>query len=222
MNNNNLNLKDAIYEQFARIGKAISSPKRIELLELLAQGERTVELLAGEAGLSVANTSQHLQVLKSAHLVEAEKVGLFVTYCLADQEVCGFLCSLRALAKKQLAEVEMISKQFLGEREELEQVDRESLLRRIEQGTVIVLDVRPREEYLAGHIPGAISVPLAEMERHLDELPQDREIVAYCRGPYCMLASQAVKLLRARGYRAVSRADSVPEWRLRGLPIDKG
>lgn len=214
--------KDAIYEQFARIGKALASPRRLELLDLLCQGPRTVEALSGEAGQSVANTSQHLRVLRAARLVEAEKSGLFVTYRLADGEVCSFFQALRELAESRLAEVERVTREFLEERGALEPVDRRVLVERMRRAEVIVLDVRPREEYRAGHIPGAISVPLAELKRRLDTLPRDREIVAYCRGPYCVLAIEAVEVLRERGFRAHRLEDGVPEWRARGFEVAVG
>jgi rhodanese-related sulfurtransferase len=218
----NQGFKEAIYEQFARIGKAASSPKRLELLDLLCQAERTVEALAKEANLSVANTSQHLQVLRAARLVEAEKVGLFVIYRLADETVCKFFHAMQKLAESRLAEVEQITRRFLEGREGLEPVDRQMLLQRVREGAVTVLDVRPVEEYRAGHIPGAISIPLKELEHYLSELPRDQEIVAYCRGPYCVLAIQAVEMLRSKGFHAVRFEDSVQDWRARGLPVAVG
>ena len=211
--------KNAIYEQFARIGKAVSSPKRLELLDLLCQGERTVEVLANEAGLSLANASQHLQVLRAARLVESEKMGQFVIYRITDEAVCKFFLSMRILAERELAEVEQLRRRFLGGKEGMEAVDRESLTQRVKEGTVIVLDVRPAEEYQAGHIPGAISIPLEELEQRLSELPQDQEIVAYCRGPYCVLAIQAVGILRTKGFHAFRMEDGVQDWRARGFPV---
>jgi len=211
--------KNAIYEQFARIGKAVSSPKRLELLDLLCQGERTVEVLANEAGLSLANASQHLQVLRAARLVESEKMGQFVIYRITDEAVCKFFLSMRILAERELAEVEQLKRRFLGGKEGMEAVDRESLTQRVKEGTVIVLDVRPAEEYQAGHIPGAISIPLEELEQRLSELPQDQEIVAYCRGPYCILAIQAVGILRTKGFHAFRMEDGVQDWRARGFPV---
>ena len=212
--------KDSIYEQFSRIGKAVSSPKRLELLDLLCQGERTVDVLAKESGLTVANASQHLQVLRTARLVEAEKVGLFVTYRLADNTVCEFFRTMRLLAESRLAEVEQIKRRFLEGREGMEPVDRDALIKRVRKGTVTVLDVRPIEEYQAGHIPGAMSIPLKELERHLSEFPHDQEIVAYCRGPYCVLAMEAVEILRAKGYKAVRLEEGILDWRAMGYPID--
>jgi rhodanese-related sulfurtransferase len=214
--------KDAIYEQFARIGKAVSSPKRLELLDLLCQGERTVDVLAKESGLTVANASQHLQVLRIARLVEAEKVGLFVTYRLADNTVCEFFRTMRLLAESRLAEVEQIKRRFLEGKEGMEPVDREALIERVRKGAVTVLDVRPSEEYQAGHIPGAISIPLNKLKRHLSEMSHDQEIVAYCRGPYCVLAMQAIELLRAKGFNAIRLEEGILDWRAMGFPVTLG
>jgi rhodanese-related sulfurtransferase/DNA-binding MarR family transcriptional regulator len=215
----NRRFKTAIYEQFARIGKAIANPSRLELLDLLCQGPRTVEALAKEAGLGLANTSQHLKALRQARLVEAEKAGLYVTYSLADEQVCQFFRSLRSLAETRLAEIREITREFLADRKGLEPVDREALLNKVRDGAVIVLDVRPAEEYRAGHIPGALSIPLKELERRLSDLPRERDIVAYCRGPYCVLAVEAVEMLRARGFSAFRLEQSVQDWRAEGLPV---
>ena len=222
MKNPNRAFKDAIYEQFARIGKSVSSPKRLELLDLLCQGERTVEVLAKESGLTIANTSQHLQVLRAARLVEAEKEGLFVIYRLADQTVCEFFRAMRVLAESRLAEVEQIKRRFLEGREGMEPVDREALLKLVHEGAVTVLDVRPVEEYNAGHIPGALSIPLKELTLHLTELPHDQEIVAYCRGPYCVLSIEAVEMLRAKGFHAVRLEEGIQDLRAMGFPIAEG
>jgi rhodanese-related sulfurtransferase len=222
MKNPNRAFKDAIYEQFARIGKAVSSPRRLELLDLLCQGPRTVEVLATESGLTVANASQHLQVLRSARLVEAEKEGLFVSYRLADQTVCEFFRTMRVLAERRLAEVEQIKRRFLDGREGLEPVDRKALLELVRKEAVTVLDVRPVEEYNAGHIPGAISIPLKELQLRLLDLPRDEEIVAYCRGPYCVLSIQAVEMLRAKGFHAVRLEEGIQDLRALGFPIAVG
>jgi DNA-binding transcriptional ArsR family regulator len=183
MKNPNRRFKDSIYEQFARIGKAVSSPKRLELLDLLCQGEKTVESIARETGLTIANASQHLQVLRAARLVDAEREGYYVKCRLADQMVCQFFHSMRVLAEDRLAEIEMIKRRFLRSRGDMEPVDRNALLQRLREGAVTVLDVRPEDEYRAGHIPGAMSVPLDQLEKLLSELPREQEIVAYCRGP---------------------------------------
>lgn len=181
-----------------------------------------MDALAQEAGLSLANASQHLKVLRQARLVEAEKRGIFVTYCVADQAVDDFYGALRGLAEARLAEVQQIAHAFVEKRGSLEATDKKRLLERIRAGEVTVLDVRPAEEYRAGHIAGAISVPLKELEARLSSLPKHGEIVAYCRGPYCVLAPDAVKLLLARGYRAAALGDGVAEWRARGLPVATG
>jgi len=219
MNHSPRAYKNAVYEQLARIGKAVASPRRLELLDLLAQGPRTVEALAREADLGMANTSQHLRALREAELVTAGKSGLFVTYRLASGEVADFFRAIRQLAESRLAEIERLTRDFLEARDAFEPVDRRALLDRVRRGEVTVLDVRPSEEYAAGHIPGALSVPLAELEQRLAELPRDRDVVAYCRGPYCVLAVEAVRLLRARGFRAVRLEDGVPDWRARGFDV---
>ncbi len=214
--------KIAIYEQFARMGKAISNPSRLELLDLLCQGPRTVEALAKEAGLGLANTSQHLKALREARLVEAEKSGLFVTYRVADDQVCQFFRTLRSLAETRLAEVGEITRRFLEARRGLQPVGREQLMMKVREGAVTVLDVRPREEYRAGHLPGALSVPLKELERRLADLPREREVVAYCRGPYCVLAVEAVEILRARGFAAFRLEAGVADWQAKGFPVAVG
>jgi len=191
----------------------------LELLDLLCQGERTVEVLAKESGMAVANASQHLQVLRAARLVEAEKVGLFVVYRLADQAVCEFFRSMRVLAESRLAEVEQIKRRFLEGREGMEPVDRDELLELVREEAVTVLDVRPVEEYNAAHIPGALSIPLKELKLHLAELPRDQEIVAYCRGPFCVLSVQAVEMLRAQGFNAVRLEEGIQDLRAMGFPI---
>jgi rhodanese-related sulfurtransferase/DNA-binding transcriptional ArsR family regulator len=211
--------KNAINDQFARIAKALASPRRLELLDALAQCPRTVESLANQTGMSVANTSQHLQTLRAVGLVAAEKDGLFVSYSLAGTQVPDFLLALRRLATSLLGDVDRIVQQFAASRHPVEPVDRETLLTRIQQGEVVLVDVRPFEEYRAGHIPGARSMPMAELEQRLTELPRDRQIVAYCRGPYCLLAPEAVEILRARGFTALRLEDGVHEWRAHGLRI---
>ncbi len=220
--NPNRRFKDDIYEQFARIGKAVSSPKRLELLDLICQGPRTVEVLAKESSLTVANTSRHLHILRGASLIEGRKEGLYVVYQIADPAVCEFFRSMRLLAEKRLADIEQITRRFLNGREGLEAVDREELIERVRRKSAMVIDVRPVEEFQAGHIPGAISVPLKELESRLAEFPKDKEIVAYCRGPYCVLAIQAVEMLRAKGFRAVRLKEGIPDLRAMGLPIAVG
>ncbi|HWP38276.1 MAG TPA: metalloregulator ArsR/SmtB family transcription factor [Gemmatimonadales bacterium] len=214
--------RNTVYQQLARIGKALASPRRLELLDLLAQGPYTVERLARLTGQSVANASQHLQVLRRARLVESEKHGLYVTYRLPDEGVAQFYRALRILAETRLAEIQRVAEDFLAARGLLEPVDREDLVRRVLRGEVTLLDVRPAEEYRAGHIPHAVSLPLGQLEQRLAELPRDRDIVAYCRGPYCVLAVEAVSRLRARGFRALRLEDGVPDWRARGLPVAAG
>lgn len=209
-----------LYEQFARIGKALASARRVELLDLLCQGERSVDGLAQAAGMSVTNTSQHLQVLRAAQLVDTRRAGTRVLYRTADEAVCRFFLELRELARGRLAEVDRLVRRLLDDG--LEPMRREELLARMAQGAVVLVDVRPPEEYAAGHIPGAVSVPLGLLEELLDTLPADTEVVAYCRGPYCLLAPQALEILRAHGLRARRLEDGFPEWRLAGLPVAVG
>jgi rhodanese-related sulfurtransferase/DNA-binding MarR family transcriptional regulator len=212
--------KQSIYDQLARIGRSLASGPRLEILDLLCQGPRTVEAIANEVGQSIANTSHHLQALRQARLVEGEKDGTHVLYRLADQQVCEFFRSLRRLAESRLLEIQAVTRQFLEERGALEPVDLEVLIARVRRGEVTVLDVRPGEEYAAGHIPGALSFPLADLKRRIREVPPEREIVAYCRGPYCVLAVEAVQLLRRRGFRAVRLEEGVSDWRARGLRVE--
>ena len=214
--------KGQVYEQLARIGKAVASPQRLEILDLLSQGSRTVEDLAQQMHLTVANTSRHLQILRGARLIEAEKEGVFVRYHLANEEVADFFRSLRVLAASRLAELEQVTRQFFKGHDVLEAVDRKALLTRARKGLVTVLDVRPAEEYRAGHIAGALSLPLSELKTRLSELPRDQEIVAYCRGPYCVFAAQAVELLQKQGFSAVRLEDGVVDWRAHGLPVAVG
>lgn len=213
-------LAEALYEQLARIGRAVANPKRLELLDLLAQGERTVEALTLVADAAVANVSQHLQVLRAARLVEVRRAGTHMCYRLADPTVSDLVRSMRAVADRRLAEVEQITRAFLTDGDRLEPVEREELLRRIREEAVTVLDVRPTEEYDEGHLPRALSIPLDELAERLREIPKKREIVAYCRGPYCVLALKAVEFLRAHGYRAVRLEFGVVEWKARGWRLE--
>ena len=212
--------KALLFEQFARIGQALSSGPRLELLELLAQGEYSVDALAQLTGLSVANTSRHLQQLRQAGLVATRKEGQFVHYRLAGDEVVRLLYALGAVGETYSAEVERLVKTFLTDKDSLEPVPAEEVLLRARKGLVTVLDVRPAQEYAAGHVPGAINIPLPEINKRLHELPANREIVAYCRGPYCLMAFEAVAFLRKKGRKARRLQDGLPEWRLRGLPIE--
>jgi rhodanese-related sulfurtransferase/DNA-binding transcriptional ArsR family regulator len=213
---------DAIYDQFARVGRAVASPKRIELLDLLGQGPRSVESLAALTALSEANASQHLKVLRAARLVEAEKAGVRVIYRLSGQEVVDLIRSLRTVAETHLAEVELAVRGFLQGRQDFQRVDREELLRRVREGEVTVLDVRPSEEFRAGHLPRAVSIPLEQLPARLGELPRDRQIVAYCRGPYCVLAVEAVESLKKAGFCAARLDLSIWDWKARGLPVETG
>jgi rhodanese-related sulfurtransferase/DNA-binding transcriptional ArsR family regulator len=212
-------IKAELYEQFARIGKALSNANRLEILDLLAQCERSVEALSLEANLSLANTSQHLQVLKEARLVKARKEGLQVYYQLADEGVLGLLRQLQYLAQRQLAEVDRTVRLYYESPGELEPVDATELLKRMAEGEVVVLDVRPEVEYQAGHIPTALSIPITELAGRLAELPRDKEVVAYCRGPYCLYAPEAVELLAKEGYKARRLTIGLPDWRAEGLTV---
>jgi rhodanese-related sulfurtransferase len=212
--------KDRLFGQFAKIGKALSSPRRLEIVDLLAQGERTVEEIAGETAMSVASASQHLQVLKAARMVEARREGLYAHYRLADEDVFRTWQAVRALAESRLSEVDGVVDAYLDDRDALEAVDAAELMERLNDGSVIVLDVRPEEEYRAGHIPGALSVPVDALEAALQTLPRDREIVAYCRGPYCVFSDKAVALLGSRGFRARRLRQGLPDWRAAGFPVE--
>lgn len=216
-------VKALLFDQFARIAAALGSGRRIEILDVLANGERSVESLAVAVHLSVANTSRHLQILKDAALVSSRRDGNRVLYSLAAPDVYEFWVSLRSLAASRLAEVERLVRAYVGERDQLEPLTREELQRRIDAGEdLLILDVRPREEYLAGHIPAAVSVPVDELQRRLAELPPDRQVVAYCRGPYCAFAPDAVRFLRRQGLDARALEDGLPEWSAAGLPLEVG
>ena len=214
--------KTALFDEFARAAKALASGRRIELVDVLANGERTVEALAGEVGLTVANTSQHLQVLRQAGLVTTRREGTSVHYRLAGPEVFELWRTLRSLAASRLAEVERLAAAYLGDRDDLEPVTREELARRLQDDEdLVVLDVRPAAEHAAGHLPGAVSIPVEELRRRMAELPRDREIVAYCRGPYCAFAHEAVAVLREEGFTARRLEDGLPEWQAAGLAVSR-
>jgi rhodanese-related sulfurtransferase len=212
--------KDQLYEQFARISKALANPHRLELLDVLAQCERTVEALAEETGLTVANASQHLQILRAAHLVDARREGVSMYYRLADDSVFTMWQAIRTVGEAQLAEIDRVVETYLHDRRDFQPMTAQELLRRLNDEQVIVLDVRPTEEYTVRHLPHARSLPMTELEARLAELPVDKEIIAYCRGPYCVFADEAVALLRARGYQAHRLAEGLPDWRALGLPIE--
>lgn len=214
--------KQDLFAQFARVGKALSNGNRLELLEFLAQGERSVDALAAVSGLTVANTSQHLQQLRQAGLVSARKEGQHVLYRLSGDDVIALIDCLRRVAENHLAEVGRLVDTYLTVKDSLEGVPAQELLVRARDGLVTVLDVRPPEEYAAGHLPGAINIPLAELEQHLAQLPADNEVVAYCRGPYCVLAYEAVARLRAKGFTARRLEEGFPEWKQAGLPVQGG
>ncbi len=212
--------KKDLFAQFATVAKALSHGNRLELLELLAQGERSVEALARLTGLSIANTSQHLRHLQRPGLVTARKFGHYVLYRLADEAVVALLVSLRGVAERNVAEVEKLISGYFRSKDSFEPVSTDELLQRVREGGITVLDVRPPEEFAAGHLPNAINIPLKELKRRLGELPRDQEVVAYCRGPYCILAYEAVAELRRLGFTARRLEDGLPEWKLAGLPVE--
>lgn len=212
--------KQALFESFAAVAKALGHAHRLQLLEHVGQGEQSVETLATTTGLSVANASQHLMQLRRAGLVESRREGKRVLYRLTDNSVVTLLSSLCEIAERNVAETQMVIAGYFKERDAMEPVSREELVRRLRQKSVTLLDVRPEDEFAMGHIPGAISVPLKALERRLKELPRSREIVAYCRGPYCVLSFEAVALLRKRGFKVRRLADGLPEWRAAGLSVE--
>jgi rhodanese-related sulfurtransferase/predicted transcriptional regulator len=214
--------KQALFAQFAAIAKALGHGHRLELLELLAQGERSVEVLAQCTGLSAANASQHLQNLRRAGLLKSRRQGKFVYYALADDGILDVLGALRRIAQRNVAEVERVVRSYFNKLDDLEPVTRKQLLTMIRKDAVIVLDVRPPDEFALGHVPGAVNIPLRALKERLSEINPDREIVAYCRGEYCVLSFEAVALLRARGFNARRLEEGLPEWRAAGLPIKRG
>jgi len=214
--------KQVLFAQFAAVAKTLGHAHRLELLEQLAQGERSVEILAQKTGLSIANASQHLQQMRRVGLVASRRDGKFVHYRLADDSVLDVLAALRVVAERNVAEVEQIVRSYFNERDALEAVSRQELLQRSRAGAVTVLDVRPEDEFALGHLPGAVNIPLRALEKRLSELDPASEIVAYCRGPYCVLSYEAVAALRARGFKARRLEDGLPEWRAAGLPVVGG
>src|SRR6184192_1368245 len=213
--------KNQLYEQFARIGKALSSAHRLELLEVLAQGEHSVEALAQETGMSVANASQHLQVLRVAQLVEVRREGVYIYYRLGDERVFRLWQAMREVGEARIAEIERIVQTYLHERTLLQPISATELHQRLIEGDVVLLDVRPVEEYEASHLPGALSMPVTDLEARLPELPREKEIVAYCRGPYCVFADEAVALLQTKRRKALRLEGGFPEWKSAGLPVAK-
>jgi len=212
--------KYRLNEQFAQVAKSLSHAHKLEILELLAQGERSVEVLAKVAGLTVANTSRHLQQLRRAGLIASRKEGLYVYYRIAGDDVIDLLRSLRRTGQRHISEMNDVVIGYFNDRDSLEPVSREQLLRRSKDGLVTVLDVRPSEEYKVGHIAGALNVPLSEIEQHLANLPKEQEIIAYCRGEYCVLAFEAIATLRKKGFSARRLEEGYPEWKAAGLPVE--
>lgn len=213
-------IKNHLYEQVARIGKAMASPKRLELIELLCQGEKTVELLAAQAEISVKLASAHLKDLRLARLVDTRKEGKYVLYRLASTSVADLWVTLRTEAEERLVELQVALAAIVAHGDELESLDRTTILRKAKTGEILMLDVRPQEEYASAHLPHARSLPVDELLKRLAELPQDTPVVAYCRGPFCLMAKDAVELLRKNGYRAFHLTDGVAEWRAHGLPVE--
>lgn len=214
-------IKDHLYEQVARIGKAVASPKRLELVELLCQGEKTVEVLAAQADISVKLASAHLKQLRMARLVDTRKEGKYVLYRLASTSVADLWVNLRAEAEQRLVELQVALASIVEHGDELEGIDRAAILKKAKAGELLVLDVRPEEEFASAHLPHARSLPVDELRKRLKELPKDVPVVAYCRGPFCLMARDAVELLRRQGYRAFHLTDGVAEWRARGLPLEQ-
>lgn len=214
-------IKDLLYEQVARMGKALASPKRLELIEVLAQGEKTVEALSAELSIDIKLASAHLKALRGAHLVDSRREGKYVLYRLSGQDVSNLWVTLREVAEEHLLELRMTIDQMVAQPDKLSSLDREALLAQAKSGDVIVIDVRPQPEYDQAHLPFARSMPVAELEHRLAELPKRRQIVAYCRGPFCMLSDEALQLLRAKGYKASKILDGVSEWGAAGLPLVK-
>lgn len=212
-------VKEKLNAQFARIGQALASPKRLELLELLHQCEKSVETLVENTGMSIANTSRHLQILRAAGLVETRREGIYIFYRLADHQVSDLVGTMKRVAQSRLAEVERVLAGFGDDSSEVESVERGQLLKLAKAGKIVVLDVRPEDEYRAEHLPNALSIPLSQLKNQLDRLPKDQRIVAYCRGPFCVMAGEAVRVLRSKGFQAVRLGDGVAEWKAAGMPV---
>jgi rhodanese-related sulfurtransferase/DNA-binding transcriptional ArsR family regulator len=214
-------VKATLHQSFAEVAKAAAHPHRLALLEQLAQGERNVDTLAERVGLNIANASQHLQSMRRAGLLAARREGKFTIYRLADDSVLALLDAIGAVARRNVAEVQAVVTNYFNARDDMEPVSRRELKKRMTAGTVTVLDVRPAEEFALGHVPGAVNIPTAELKRRLAELPRSKEIVAYCRGPYCVFAFEAVAALRAAGYKARRLEDGLPHWRAAGMPVER-
>jgi rhodanese-related sulfurtransferase len=214
--------KDALYDAFAEVAKALASGRRAEIVDLLAQGERSVDEIAGEIGQTVANTSHHLRAMARAGVLRTRREGTRIVYMLASDRVAELWAAMRGVAAEHVAGIDRLAQDYLGDRSRLEAVDRRELAARLDAGDLVVLDVRPTPEFEAGHIPGARSVPVEELRQHLRSLPKDVEVVAYCRGPYCVYADEAVRMMRRRGYRARRLEDGFPEWKQAGLPVAAG
>jgi len=212
--------KDLIFQQFANIATSFSSPKRLEIIDILLQGEKDVETLSKQISASFANTSRHLQILKNVKLVESRREGVRIYYRIADDRVFNCWKGLQLLAESRVAEIREVLKNFLEERKAMKTISKDELWSRVQSNDVVVIDVRPVEEFINGHIPGAISIPLAELKDRLNEIPNEQEIVAYCRGPYCVLSPEAIKILKDEGYEALRLEESLPEWKSAGLPVE--
>ena len=212
--------KDLIFQQLANVATAFSSPKRLEIIDILLQGEKDVETLSKQISASIANTSRHLQILKNSRLVDNRREGVRIYYRIADDRVFNCWKGLQLLAESRVVEIREVLKNFLEERKAMKTISKDELWSRVQSNDVVVIDVRPVEEFINGHIPGAISIPLAELKDRLNEIPNDHEIVAYCRGPYCVLSPEAIKILKDEGYEALRLEESLPEWKSAGLPVE--
>lgn len=212
--------KDKVFGELAKVSSALANPKRLEIIDLLAQGERTVEKISNETGMSVANASQHLQVLKSGNLVEIRREGNFIRYRLASDKVSLIWQLLRELGTERIAEIEKVLKDFRAQKKGLESVTIDELLKKMHKQNVLLIDVRPQEEYESGHIANALSIPIGQLAKRLKDLPKNKEIIAYCRGPYCVFADEAIELLVKKKFKARRLEEGFPDWKLRGLPVE--